>query len=240
MEISATRTAVVTGGSRGIGLAIAEDLLADGWSVVSVSRTGGDRVDGRLRSVAADLSTSAGISRCIEHINGAVTRVELLVNNAGEIGEAEQIMDVSEAAMTASWRLHALAPLLVTRGLLDLLNRADNPAVINIGSVYGIVADPDVTAYGSAKCGLGYLTKALAVALAPHVRVNVVLPGHVDTQMTRSAPREYLDEVLADIPFRRFASVTEIVKVVRFLASNDATFVTGASLTVDGGFMSPR
>ncbi|HEX6469923.1 MAG TPA: SDR family oxidoreductase [Streptosporangiaceae bacterium] len=234
------RTAVVTGGSSGIGLTISTDLLAEGWSVISVQRGVPDVESDRLTAVSADLSTSDGIAASLREIHALTRHVDLLVNNAGAIFEVEDLMEVTEQTMSSSWHLHTLSPLMLTRGLIDLLEATPSPAVVNIGSVYGTVIDPEVIAYGSAKHGLGYVSAALAKALAPRIRVNALNPGHVDTSMTRSAPPEFIESVVAKTPLKRIADAAEISRVVRFLASSDASFITGANLTVDGGFMAAR
>ena len=234
------RTAVITGGSRGIGKSIVEELSADGWRVISVSRSEPSQQSEGRALICADLSTELGINTCLEKIHGLARRVDLLVNNAGAIQDDEDLLTVSTAAMLASWHLHVLAPMLLSRGILDLLEQAPHPAIVNIGSVYGSVIDPTVIAYGASKCSLSYVSSALAAALAPRVRVNTVLPGHVDTSMTNGAPAEFLSEILQKTPLKRLAEPSEVARVVKFLASDQASFVTGASLTVDGGFMSAR
>jgi 3-oxoacyl-[acyl-carrier protein] reductase len=240
MELKESRTAVVTGGSRGIGRQIVTDLLDDGWTVLSVQRGTPDAGHERVQNIVADLSTSSGIDACIDGVRSRITRLDLLVNNAGEIHADEDLMTVTEDTMLSSWRLHTLAPLLLARALKDLLQRSPGPAVVNIGSVYGTVPDPEVLAYGSSKCGLGYVTSALAAALAPAVRVNAVLPGHVDTDMTQSAPAEFQDMIRGKTPLKRFATAREVSKAVRFLGGDDSSFITGTSLVVDGGFLLTR
>lgn len=236
MSDGGQRIAVVTGGSRGIGRAVADSLAADNWSVLTVSRQKTTAEEGRPQEILADLSTAEGAHECLRTIKTLTNRVDLLVNNAGAIGEDESVLRVSEENMLASWRLHVMSPLLLARGLIAEFDRSSNPAVVNIGSVYGRVVDPDVLAYGTSKCALGYLTGALAMALAPRVRVNSVLPGHVDTDMTRAAPEEFIGQIRKETPLGRVATVGEVVAAVRFLASSESSFITGASIRVDGGF----
>jgi NAD(P)-dependent dehydrogenase (short-subunit alcohol dehydrogenase family) len=231
------KTAVVTGGSRGIGRAVVEDLLAAEWRVISISRSATEKRTNHHHMINADLSSPQDLESVIKDVCAITMRVDLLVNNAGAIESPEQLLDVTERSMLSSWRLHTWAPLYLTRELSEALRRAPNPAVVNIGSVYGRVVDPEVIAYGSSKCALEYVTSALALALAPSVRVNLLVPGHVDTRMTHSAPSDFIQRVTARTPLKRIASTEEIVKAVRFLASKDASFITGASLLIDGGFI---
>ena len=240
MGTPSTKTAVVTGASRGIGLAIANRLLEEGWTVLSVSRHPDDSGPTNGPSIGADLSTDDGLRFCIREIRRRLASIDLLVNNAGEIHSDEDVLSVDEKTMLASWRLHAMTPLFLTRGILDLLKRTTSPSVINIGSIYGDLVDHEVAAYGTAKLAQGYLTKALAMALAPEVRVNAVLPGHVDTRMTASAPPEFVEQVVRSTPLRRLASPEEIAGVAAFLASDAASFITGEGIVVDGGFMAGR
>jgi NAD(P)-dependent dehydrogenase (short-subunit alcohol dehydrogenase family) len=235
MQQNDIKTAIVTGGSKGIGLAIVNDLLADGWSVINVSRTTPDARP-NLRTVLADISSTAGLESALKELHHQVSRVDLLVNNAGIINEAEALMEVTEDGMLSSWRLHTWAPLFLTRGLVEKLRLASDPSVVNIGSVYGQIVDPDVIAYGASKCALNYVTSALAISLAPRIRVNALLPGHVDTDMTTAAPEDFLASVKAKTPLGRISRKQEIVSAVRFLASDSASFITGTTLLVDGGF----
>ena len=236
MEVELAKTAVVTGGSRGIGRAIVDSLAERGWSVISVARTHPTPSRSNVVCIAEDLATAEGAHRCLEAIQRRVDSLDLLVNNAGAIEADESVEGVSEETMLRSWRLHVVTPLILTRGLAEALGQAPHPSVVNVGSVYGRIVDPEVVAYGTSKCALDYLTGALAAALAPAVRVNTVLPGHVDTDMTRGAPKEFVAEVCDQTPLHRLARAEEVVNAVLFLASGDASFITGASLRVDGGF----
>jgi NAD(P)-dependent dehydrogenase (short-subunit alcohol dehydrogenase family) len=233
---SQRRLALVTGGSRGIGRAIVEALAARDWSVISVARSAQSVTSPNAAAVTADLATAEGAHSVLEAVLGRSQRLDLLVNNAGAIDEVETVLDVSEETMLRSWQLHVLSPFILTRGLAEALKSGQHPAVVNIGSIYGRIADPEVVAYGTAKAGLDYLTGVLAMALAPTIRVNAILPGHVDTDMTAGAPEEFLADVRDQTPLGRLASPQEVVDAVLFLASPEASFITGASLRVDGGF----
>src|SRR5687768_1552865 len=115
LETTELRTAVVTGASRGIGSAIADDLLSRNWRVIGVARKFTPGIGGQLHKVVADLSAPGGVEECAHQISALTDRVDLLVNNAGQIYEKEDVLEVTEETMLAGWRLHVWAPLLLTR-----------------------------------------------------------------------------------------------------------------------------
>lgn len=231
-----SRIAVVTGSSRGIGRAIVARRLDEGWYVIGASRRPARGQPAPHVHFETDLSQPGAASSLVDAIREVVPRVDLLVNNAGAIGTSEAVFEVSEEDIQTSFQLHAMTPFVLTRGLAPELRESDSSSVVNIGSVYGHVVDPEVVAYGSAKCALGYISGVLAAALAPNVRVNCLLPGHVDTALTASAPPEFLSSVLAETALRRIAGTAEVVSVVMFLASAESSFITGAQIPLDGGF----
>ncbi len=237
MEEVSQKWAVVTGGSRGIGRAIVDELLEDDWAVISISRSGHTGGADRLFSVTADLAEIGGAERAIAEVRALTPRLDLLVNNAGSMQDDEDLWRVSPLSMAKSYQLHTVTPLMLARSFVELFTAAPHPAVVNIGSIYGRVVDPEVAAYGPSKSALSYVNSILAAALAPHVRVNLVAPGHVDTEMTAAAPKDFIDSIVEKTPMRRLVTPAEVVAVVRFLASSETTSVTGASVTIDGGFM---
>ena len=231
-------TGVVTGGSRGIGASIARILLDHGWRVLTIARGPGEEIPsgGSIEFIRADLSTEDGIREAANRVSASTESVDLVVNNAGAFLEDERFDRVTYRDMQYSFQLNLMAPLFFTRSLAPLLNKSSHPSVVNIGSVYGSIADTEAVAYCLAKSGVPLLTAMLAKALAPAIRVNCILPGHVNTDMTRRAPSEFLSAVVEKTPLRRIAEPQEIASLVLFLASPGASFVTGACLRADGGF----
>src|SRR5215469_1878282 len=239
---STGRTALVTGASRGIGAAIARALARDGWRVgvnYRVDRDGAQAVvseiedaGGTAVALAADVADRGAadeLFRALEsHFDGPVL---VLVNNAGisrddltpSLGD-EEWDSVLQTNLTAAFRL--------TRRALKAMLRARSGRIVNISSAVALRANPGQANYSAAKAGLIALTKTSAVEVARRgVTVNAVAPGLIDTEFIGGASKELLDA----IPARRLGTPEEVAACVRFLTSDEASYVTGAVLTVDGG-----
>jgi len=239
---SAERTALVTGASRGIGAAIAFSLARDGWRIGVNYRT--DR-DG-AQAVVSEIEASGGAAVALpadvadrgaaDELFGALeahfdSPVLALVNNAGisrddltpSLGD-EEWDDVLQTNLSAAFRM--------TRRALRPMIRARSGRIVNISSIAGLRANPGQANYSAAKAGLIALTKTSAVEVARRgVTVNAVAPGLIDTEFIAGASKELLDA----IPARRLGTPEEVAACVRFLTSDEASYVTGAVLTVDGG-----
>ena len=237
-----TKVALVTGGSRGIGAAIARGLAADGWPVAVNYRSdasAAERVVGEIESAGGRATPLHGdvveAGAADDLFTGAESAlgapVLALVNNAGvrhddlspTLGD-EEWAAVIETNLNAAFRL--------TRRALRPMLRARYGRIINIASVVGLRANPGQSNYAAAKAGLVAMTKTVAVEVARRgVTVNAVAPGWIDTEMTAE-----LDSALLEaVPARRAGTPDEVAACVRFLASDAASYVTGAVLTFDGG-----
>lgn len=241
--------AVVTGGTRGIGRAIAETLAAAGAAVVPTSRTESDVDDSveRIRelgseslAVTTDVTDSESVSTLFERTASELGGVDVVVNNAGinpisAMGSPEEV-DPEEFQSAVDVNLQGAFTCTHEAG--EYLLNSGGGSVINTASISGLVGTKRQHAYVASKHGLVGLTKSAALDWAPEVRVNAVAPGYVSTELTETIEQneDLHESILADIPTNRFADPQEIANATLFLASDMASYVTGECLAVDGGW----
>ena len=234
--------ALVTGASRGIGAAIARTLAADGWAVGVNYRSdevGAKRVveeieknGGRAFAVCGDVSDPDAPEAIFSALEERFGPVLVLVNNAGvrADGLSPQIEDDDWERVLAT---NLSGAFRTTRRALRGMLRARYGRVVNIASIVGPHANPGQANYAASKAGLIGMTKTVAAEVARRgVTVNAVAPGFVETELTNGVDG---DRFLESVPARRFGTAEEVAACVRFLASDDASYVTGTTLTVDGG-----
>jgi 3-oxoacyl-[acyl-carrier protein] reductase len=228
-----SRSVLVTGGNRGIGLAIARRLAAGGDQVMVTSRSG-DPVPG-LSVVRCDVTDAASVDAAFAQAEARHGPVEVLVSNAGitsdqllALMKEEDFAGVVDTNLTGAYRVAKRA----VRGMM----RQRRGRLIFLSSVVGLLGSPGQANYAASKAGLVGLARSLARELAPrNITANVVAPGFVDTDMTAALPEERKKDIVASIPLARYATADEVAGVVAFLASEDGGYITGAVIPVDGG-----
>ena len=249
----AGKTALVTGGSRGIGLMIARGYAEAGATVYISSRKREvcDQVAAELSaqgtciSIPADLSTEAGVNGLAEAVATREPALHILVNNAGANWGAP-IAEYPDAAWDKVLALNVKSVFHLTRACLPLLEKAarsDDPArVINIGSVDGLsVPAWETYAYSSSKAAVHHLTRVLANQLAPRgITVNAVAPGPFESKMMAETLNRFHDEIVAACPLGRIGEPADMAGVAIYLASRAGAYLTGTVIPVDGGITSRR
>ncbi|WP_407650010.1 3-oxoacyl-[acyl-carrier-protein] reductase [Enteractinococcus fodinae] len=227
------RSVLVTGGNRGIGLAIARAFEANGDQVAITSRSG-EGPEGLL-TVKADVTDMASVDQAFEQIEEAHGPVEVLVNNAGVTNDQlllrmseEDFEQVVDTNLTGSFRALKRA----TRGMI----RLKRGRVIFISSVVGLYGSPGQVNYAASKAGLVGMARSLTRELGSrNITANVVAPGYIDTDMTQQLSEDLQKQYKQAIPAGRFADPAEVANVVRWLASDEASYISGAVIPVDGG-----
>ncbi|WP_351237177.1 oxidoreductase [Streptomyces sp. NPDC002133] len=249
------RVAVVTGASRGIGLAIAQALAAEGVQVVAAARTSSDGLDeliqkGQARLVEVDLADREGARRLIE---AAGDQIDILVNNVGAApARTGGFLSVTDEQWEEAFNINLFATVRVTREALPVMLARGRGSIVNISSVNAVFPDPGVIDYAATKSALANFSKGLSKEVGGRgIRVNTVSPGPVETevwtgsegiaatvsQAAGGAPEDVIAQVAASMVTGRFSKPAEVADAVLMLASDRMGNVTGANITVDGGFL---
>jgi 3-oxoacyl-[acyl-carrier protein] reductase len=227
------RSVLVTGGNRGIGLAIARRLAADGDSVTVTSRSG-DPVEG-LEVVRCDVREPASVDEAFAAVEAAHGPVEVLVANAG-VTRDQLLALMSEDDFGVVLDTNLAGAYRVTKRAVRGMMRMRRGRLIFISSVVGLYGSAGQANYAASKAGLVGLARSLARELGSRgITANVVAPGFVDSDMTAGLPEERKTQILKAVPLGRYASADEVAAVVAFLAGADAAYITGAVIPVDGG-----
>jgi acetoacetyl-CoA reductase len=234
------RVALVTGGTRGIGEAISVELKEAGFTVAS--NYGGN--DERAKAFSEkhgiptykfDVGDFEAVQAGVGKIHEEIGKVEVLVNNAGITRDTtlhrmspEQWNDVIRTNLTSCFNM--------CRTVIEDMREAKWGRIVNIGSINGQAGQYGQVNYAAAKSGIHGFTKALAMECAAHgITVNAIAPGYVDTDMVRAVPENILEKIIARIPMGRLGRAHDIARAVTFLCSDDGDFVTGSTLSINGG-----
>jgi 3-oxoacyl-[acyl-carrier protein] reductase len=238
------KIAVVTGASRGIGRSIALAMAAQGATIVAVgtNQAAVESVVAEMKErgyealgVPANVTDSTDIDRVFKSAKEAYGRVDILVNNAG-ITRDGLLLRMKDADWDAVMDVNLKGAFMATRAVAKLMTRQRSGRIINISSVVGQMGNPGQANYCASKAGLIGLTRSNARELAKrNITVNAVAPGFISTAMTDALPEEQRQELAAQIPLERLGSVEDIAHAVLFLASDQAGYITGQVLAVNGG-----
>lgn len=228
-----TRTVLVTGGNRGIGFAIAAEFLAQGHRVAVTARSG-DGPAGAM-TVRADVTDAASVDAAFTEVEAELGPVEVLVANAG-ITKDTLLLRMSEEDFTSVIDTNLSGAFRVVKRASKGMLKARFGRIVLVSSVVGLLGSAGQVNYSASKSGLVGLARSLTRELGSrNITANVVAPGFVETEMTAVLPAEQQSEYLASIPAGRFATPEEIARVVAWLAGDDASYISGAVIPVDGG-----
>lgn len=246
MERFRDQVVIVTGGSRGIGLALASAFAREG-AIVAIASQNEQRgqaaaralrdAGGRAEFIAADVTRRDQVERMVQQVVAHLGPISVLVNNAGA-HEKAAFCDEPEDLWERMYRSNVLGTVLPSQAVVRTMLDSGGGAIVHVASKAGVVGEPGHAAYSAAKGAVIALTRAMAVELAPyHIRVNAVCPGPVFTAMLRAAvpTAEGREELAASAPLGRIGQPEDIAGAVLFLASSASDWCTGQALSVDGG-----
>ena len=235
-----SRVAVVTGGTRGIGRAISESLKNAGYTVAA-NYAGNDAAaqafskESGIAAYKFDVGDYAACETAVKKISGDLGPIDILVNNAGITRDAtihrmtpQQWVEVIQTNLTSCFNM--------CRCVIDSMRERNFGRIVNIGSINGQAGQYGQVNYAAAKSGIHGFTKALAQEGASKgITVNAIAPGYIDTDMVRAVPEEVLKKIVARIPVGRLGKAEEIARGVLFLVADDAGFITGSTVSINGG-----
>jgi acetoacetyl-CoA reductase len=239
-ETTMSRVAFVTGGTRGIGRAISARLKAGGYKVAAgyagnevAAKTCADELG--MFVVKGNVASFADCKAAAEKVEAELGPIDVLVNNAGITRDAV-LHRMTEEQWNEVIHVNLASIFNMTRNVIEGMRERSYGRIVNISSINGQKGQIGQTNYSAAKAGMIGFSKALAQENAKKgITVNTIAPGYVDTEMVMSVPKAVLDQIIAGIPVGRLGMADEIARCVAFLAAEDAGFITGATLSVNGG-----
>ena len=239
------KVAIITGGSRGIGYATAEAFLREGATVVlcgSREETAQKAVEqlrkqfphGTVEGIWPDLSSYEAVKAAFDRVADTYGKIDILVNNAG-VSESTPFEKYTEELFEKVMNLNVKGLYNCTRAVTDVMTAQGSGVILNTSSMVSIYAQPSGMAYPTSKFAVNGMTRSLARELGPKgIRVNAVAPGITETDMMKAVPKEVIDPLIARIPLRRLGQPEDIANAFVFLASEEASYITGVILQVDG------
>ena len=239
------KVAVITGGSRGIGYATADKFLKEGAAVIITASTqaSADRAAARLQEkypqatvagISPELASLASVQEAFRSVVETYGHIDILVNNAG-ISESTPFPEYTEALFDKVMDLNVKGVFNATRAVVEHMAERGRGVILSTSSMVSISGQPSGVAYPASKFAVNGLTVSLARELGPKgIRVNAVAPGITETDMMKAVPREVIDPLIARIPLGRLAQPEDIANAFVFLASDEAAYITGVVLSVDG------
>jgi len=239
------KVAIVTGAGRGLGWAIAQRLALDGANLVVAEIDGQSaqekaaairQMKREALAVQMDVSRWADVESMVKQVMSKFNRIDILVNNAGILGPYSPVMEYPEEIWDRVVAVHLKGTFLCCKGVLPIMKAQGGGNVVNMASVAGKEGNANMAPYSAAKAGIMGLTKTLAKEMAPYnVRVNCVSPALIETDMAREMTPEQRALLISKIPLGRLGRPEEVAAVVKFLVSNEASFVTGQCYDISGG-----
>jgi len=232
------KTAVVTGGTRGIGKAVCEAFAGAGCNVVATGTQAVDKPGARIKYLKLNLLDDGSIASFLGELS-KLKQIDILVNNAG-INILESIDRIEDTSWENILKVNLTGPMRISRAVAAIMMKKKNSGrILNVSSIWGIKSKEKRNAYSASKTGLIGLTRAMALDLAPfNILVNALCPGFTSTELTKSMlTKPEMLKLARQVPLGRFATPGEIANTALFLCSAMNTYITGQSIVVDGGFV---
>ena len=236
------KVAVITGGASGIGLATARKLLSEGAKVVLVDWNEdvseiAKTLNNDALGIRCDVSSDTDVQKCVNEVIEKFGHIDLLVANAGIGGGPNKAHEVSVDEWNKVIGVNQTGVFLMNKYVISEMLKTGGGAIVNTSSMYGLVGTTMSFAYSASKGAINQMTRSLALTYArDNIRVNAVAPGYVDTPILAEVPKEAKDAMANQLPVGRLGKDTEIANLICYLLSDDATFITGAIVPIDGGF----
>ena len=235
------KVAVVTGGASGIGLATTKKLLSEGANVIILDLKMDEEIinslGGNALYLKCDVSKEENVKNCIEEIIKKFNHIDYLVANAGIGGSASKPHEVSMDEWNKVISVNQTGIFLLNKYVINEMLKSGKGAVVNTSSMYGLVGSTTSFAYSASKGAINQMTRSLALTYArDNIRVNAIAPGYVDTPILSMVPDNIKEAMGNELPIGRLGKDTEIANLICYLLSDDASFITGAIIPIDGGF----